>query len=98
MSNNNDLNKDEINWEDAYGNQCKLYKKTKKKLKKNRYKIKQLKKTKKDACGFEKRQVNKKLLKHQKQEKVLRDEVKALKRFCILRRTSCQNNRWRISN
>ena len=43
MSNNNDLNKDEINWEDAYGNQCKLYKKTKKKLKKNRYKIKFIK-------------------------------------------------------
>ena len=80
MTANNDLNKDEINWEDAYGDQCKLYKKTKKKLKKNRHKIKQLKKAKKDSCGFEKRQVNKKLLKHQKQEKVLRDEVKALKK------------------
>ena len=73
MEANNELNKDEINWEDAYGDQCKLYKKTKKKLKKNRHKIKQLKKAKKDSCGFEKRQVNKKLLKHQKQEKVLRD-------------------------
>lgn len=30
MEANNELNKDEINWEDAYGDQCKLYKKTKK--------------------------------------------------------------------
>ena len=49
MTANNDLNKDEINWEDAYGDQCKLYKKTKKKLKKNRRKIKQLKKAKKPS-------------------------------------------------
>jgi len=49
MTANNDLNKDEINWEDAYGDQCKLYKKTKKKLKKNRHKIKQLKKAKKPS-------------------------------------------------
>ena len=33
MVNNNDLNKEETNWEDAYGDQHKLYKKTKKKLK-----------------------------------------------------------------
>ena len=38
MTANNDLNKDEINWEDAYGDQCKLYKKTKKKLKKKNMK------------------------------------------------------------
>lgn len=46
MIDNNDLNKEETNWEDAYGDQHKLYKKTKKKLKKNRRKIKQLKRQK----------------------------------------------------
>lgn len=46
MVNNTELIEDEINWEDAYGDQCKLYKKTKKKLKKNRHKIKQLKRQK----------------------------------------------------
>ena len=33
MIDNNDLNKEETNWEDAYGDQCKLYKKTMKMLK-----------------------------------------------------------------
>ena len=30
MIDSSELTKDEINWEDAYGDQCKLYKKTKK--------------------------------------------------------------------
>ena len=46
MEENNSLIQTETNWEDAYGDQHKLYKKTKKKLKKNRRKIKQLKKQK----------------------------------------------------
>lgn len=96
MIDSSELTKDEINWEDAYGDQCKLYKKTKKKLKKNRHKIKQLKKAKKDACGFEKRQVNKKLLKHQKHEKVLRDEVKALKK--VLHTTKNELSKQQMEN
>ena len=35
MEENNSLIQTETNWEDAYGDQHKLYKKTKKKLKKN---------------------------------------------------------------
>ena len=96
MEENNSLIQTETNWEDAYGDQHKLYKKTKKKLKKNRRKIKQLKKAKKDACGFEKRQVNKKLLKHQKQEKVLRDEVKALKK--VLHTTKNELSKQQMEN
>ena len=49
MEENNSLIQTEINWEDAYGDKHKLYKKTKKKLTTNRHKIKQLKKAKKDA-------------------------------------------------
>ena len=58
MTANNDLNKDEINWEDAYGDQCKLYKKTKKKLKKNRRRIRKRRKKNKSRSLLKNRPVN----------------------------------------
>ena len=48
-------------WETAYGEQHELYKATKKKLKKSRRKIKQLKKKKANAYGTEKRHIKRQL-------------------------------------
>ena len=60
-------------WETAYGEQHELYKATKKKLKKSRRKIKQLKKKKANAYGTEKRHIKRQL-------KAARNKVKALEK------------------
>lgn len=74
-------------WETAYGEQHELYKATKKKLKKSRRKIKQLKKKKANAYGTEKRHIKRQL-------KAARNKVKALEKKLDAMEQEVQRRSW----